>query len=469
MNQTLMYRPAWEITSESGPNYGETGTIVLFAQNEGLSSELSRLIGQKVILVQQGDHFRRINEFVYELNPVNEKDYWQLFQDLKKSVSGYTHIAHLWSLDHKSKKGSKMTQMDRGLFSIFKISRVISELGVDRQVHIVYMYFNSEPTDAAVGGFQKSLHLEHPQLRGRTVGVDSSHLKLLPSILQKEIDKGWGGQEVRYSGKTRQVKKLVACDLSVWQSVTFKHNGIYLITGGMGGIGFQIALYLAKVYHAKLILSGRSPLHEGIHRNLDKLKKIGAKAIYIQSDISVRTDVEHLIRQARIHFGQIHGILHCAGEIRDSLILRKKLSDIREVIAPKVSGTIYLDEETKDEPLDWFVLFSSISGEFGNRGQCDYAYANSFMDNFSYKRENMRKEGRRHGKTLSINWPMWKNGGIQVDEPTRHLMKETLGLDSISSEQGVKILENGLAMNENHLTILHGDAEKINAVFFNDN
>ncbi|MFP3821957.1 ketoreductase domain-containing protein, partial [Bacillus sp. SIMBA_008] len=85
--------------------------------------------------------------------------------------------------------------------------------------------------------------------------------------------------------------------------------------------------------------------------------------------------------------------------------------DLDSVLASKVYGTIWLDRYTDREPLDFFVMFSSISAIIGNAGQTDYAYANRFMDYFA----EMRAAENKPGKTVSINWPLWKEGGMQID------------------------------------------------------
>ena len=84
------------------------------------------------------------------------------------------------------------------------------------------------------------------------------------------------------------------------------------------------------------------------------------------------------------------------------------------VIGPKVRGAIHLDHATSGEDLDFFVLFSSVAGMFGNAGQCDYAYANRFLDGFAAGREELRTMQKRRGRTLSIGWPYWSDGGMRL-------------------------------------------------------
>ncbi|NNC24662.1 KR domain-containing protein, partial [Salinisphaera sp. USBA-960] len=93
---------------------------------------------------------------------------------------------------------------------------------------------------------------------------------------------------------------------------------------------------------------------------------------------------------------RLNGVLHSAGVIEDAFLLRKNAEGFARVIAPKTLGTWHLDEETRAEPLDLFVLFSSVAGALGNVGQCDYAYANAFQDAFAHARDARGLAGERN-------------------------------------------------------------------------
>ena len=94
------------------------------------------------------------------------------------------------------------------------------------------------------------------------------------------------------------------------------------------------------------------------------------------------------------------------------------------------------------EPLDCFVLFSSIAGLFGNAGQSDYAYGNAYLDAFAHRREELRRAGRRSGRTLSLNWPLWSEGGLQGN--LRNGRTEALGLVPLDRQTGLQIFETAL-------------------------
>ncbi len=236
---------------------------------------------------------------------------------------------------------------------------------------------------------------------------------------------------------------------------------VYLLTGGAGGLGLIFATFLARKRNVRLMLTGRSALSQQTSAEIQALTDAGADICYHQADVSRREDVERLISETRSRFGRINGVIHSAGVIRDALILRKNPEDIRLVLALKIFGTIHLDEATASEPLDFFVLFSSITAVTGNPGQSDYAYANRFMDHFADIRENLRGEGSRSGKTLSLNWPLWQDGGMTVPQETQRLLAQRTGMIPLSRSEGLEAFANGLASDVPRVVVTTGDPRKI--------
>src|SRR5690606_8243294 len=107
-----------------------------------------------------------------------------------------------------------------------------------------------------------------------------------------------------------------------------------------------------------------------------------------------------------------------AGVLDDAYLTRKDPEAARVVLAPKIDGAVHLDEATRDINLEFFVFCSSITGVLGNVGQTDYAAANGFLDGFAAERAGRIAAGTRRGTTVSIAWPLWRDGGMRVDEAT---------------------------------------------------
>ncbi|MGK0290543.1 MAG: 3-oxoacyl-(acyl-carrier-protein) synthase/pimeloyl-ACP methyl ester carboxylesterase, partial [bacterium] len=243
-----------------------------------------------------------------------------------------------------------------------------------------------------------------------------------------------------------------------------RNNGVYLITGGLGGLGLIFAKYLTQ-YQPKLILTGRSQLTPEKESKLEQLQKLGAEAIYISADISTPDGIKELVQTAKSRFQSIHGIIHSAGIKQDTFLLKKEKTEFDQVLSPKVDGTLLLDEFTKKEPLDFFILFSSIASITGNAGQIDYAYANSFQDHFATVREEKKQQGLRSGKTLSINWPLWKEGGMHVDRNKEQWFKKKFGMIPMSTKNGYQAFSQALISETSQLIVIEGQKSIIKKNF----
>ena len=171
--------------------------------------------------------------------------------------------------------------------------------------------------------------------------------------------------------------------------------------------------------------------------------------------------VDDLIQTIQADYGSLNGIIHSAGVIRDNFILKKTNDEFREVLAPKVTGLVNLDQASKDCSLDFFILFSSVAGAFGNPGQADYATANAFMDAYARYRKALVAAKERQGQTLAINWPLWQAGGMHVDEATEKLMRQSTGMTAIQTTTGIRALYQALASGKDQVMVAEGNVARI--------
>ncbi|MBN4053213.1 SDR family NAD(P)-dependent oxidoreductase, partial [bacterium AH-315-L15] len=133
----------------------------------------------------------------------------------------------------------------------------------------------------------------------------------------------------------------------------------------------------------------------------------------------------------------------------------------QEVLAPKVTGLVNLDQASKELSLDFFILFSSGAGAMGNIGQADYAAANAFMDAYARHRNTLVASKQRQGHTLSINWPLWKEGGMHVDEATEKMMMQSMGLIAMQTSTGIQALYQGLAFGQSQVMVMEGNLTRM--------
>ncbi|MCB2360147.1 SDR family NAD(P)-dependent oxidoreductase [Clostridium estertheticum] len=314
----------------------------------------------------------------------------------------------------------------------------------------------------------KSAYLETQKIYGQIITIKGMNSKMddeLVEILKKEAHCHSNGiSEIRYIGEplTRYVRKLYKKEMSQEKTQPYyKENGVYVITGGLGGVGYLIANQIATNIKAKLVLIGSTKLNEIKGKQINKLLQKGSEVLYIQADISNKEDAIRAYSEVKSKFGYISGIIHGAGIIKDQLIFKKDLEEIQQVLRPKVRGLWNLDLITRDEKMDFFVTMSSTSAITGNLGQGDYSSANAFMDVFTCWRDKQVMEGARYGKTITVNWPLWDEGGMQVDEGLKRLMYDNYGIDTMPSEQGLQALTTILNENNVQNIVFYGEENKI--------
>ncbi len=313
---------------------------------------------------------------------------------------------------------------------------------------------------AALSGLFKTARLENPQLIAQVIATDRASEPA--SILRQAAAMPDAGQ-LRYQAGSWAVPAMEELGTDVAPaSVPWKDGGVYLITGGAGGLGLIFAEEIAtKAARPTLILVGRSSLDAARQQAITRLAATGASVVYRQVDVADAAAVAALVRQIREAHGRIDGVLHAAGVIRDNFILKKPAAEFLAVLAPKVAGALNLDRATSDLSLDCFVLFSSGAGATGNAGQADYATANAFLDAFAVYRSSLVEQRQRAGRTVSINWPLWQDGGMCPDSATLQVVRETTGMSAMDTAAGLRAFYRAMAAGESQVMVAAGDLARI--------
>ncbi|WP_304364761.1 SDR family NAD(P)-dependent oxidoreductase [Brevibacillus dissolubilis] len=474
--QSIFYRMIWQAgraDTMSAPR-ALSGNILVFTDSDELTRSLSRQLGDssRLVAVRAGETFESRPDGTYLINPAEPEHYRRLLTELSHQSFILHQIIHNWSpTTYATNKADINQHLERGLYSLFFLSQALWEQKTKTPIQLLYLFTTGEtnqlPLCSAVSGFAKTIRQENPSFTYKTVEINLAGrdqafaVNRMSEFIRHELTTQDDAVEVRYdSDGQRLIKTLQEVESQADSvesiSLPLKTDGVYLITGGAGGLGLIFARHLSSKGNVKLILTGRSALSAEKQDELKKLEHQGAEVLYIQADISKQEDVQQLISQAKARFGSIHGILHAAGVVRDRLIPRKTTEEIADVLAPKVYGTIWLDQATADEPLDFVVYFASGASVSGNVGQSDYAYANTFLDHYAA----MRASRSQHGKTVSINWSLWKEGGMQAGEDGLAFTAQ-MGLHPMPSEAGLQAWETAIASDLAQMIVLYGEVEKI--------
>jgi acyl transferase domain-containing protein/acyl-CoA synthetase (AMP-forming)/AMP-acid ligase II/NAD(P)-dependent dehydrogenase (short-subunit alcohol dehydrogenase family)/acyl carrier protein len=210
-------------------------------------------------------------------------------------------------------------------------------------------------------------------------------------------------------------------------------TGTYLITGGMGAIGLQVAQWLVTKGITHLVLLGRNDIKPELKNKLQKLQAI-AQVKLCHADIASPNQLAQILNQIESELPPLRGIVHCAGVISDRTISQQDWHSFQQVLAPKVQGAWNLHHLTQKYDLENFILFSSASSLIGSAGQANYCAANAFLDTLAHGRRNLGLPA------ISINWSAWSDTGLAANTQITAALNQQ-GIDSIKPTEGIEILE----------------------------
>jgi NAD(P)-dependent dehydrogenase (short-subunit alcohol dehydrogenase family)/acyl carrier protein len=213
-----------------------------------------------------------------------------------------------------------------------------------------------------------------------------------------------------------------------------REDGAYLITGGLGGLGLELAAWMAAHPVGTIVLAGRRPPGEEALGKLEAMRAAGARILVVRCDVANQEDCDRLFEQIARLPHPLRGIVHAAGVLKDRSIAQQSWDDFEAVLPPKVRGSWNLHLATQDRLLDFFVLFSSASSTIGNRGQCNYAAANSFMNALAYYRRSLGMCAN------SICWGPWAQVGMAASGNQAGLKMAQVGILGINLADGISVM-----------------------------
>ncbi len=293
-----------------------------------------------------------------------------------------------------------------------------------------------EPVRATVLGPVLVAPREMPHIRSRCIDIGPAPIgrgvaKLLRNLLSEMLAEP-AAQVVALRSGARWVRRVERLNVPTSEHVTSwrRDGGVYVITGGLGDLGLEFAEHLARSSKVKLALLARGalppeadwddvlrvlqPESTGARRiqRIRAIRALGSQVSVYSCDIADEQRVGQTLKTIRADFGKITGVIHAAGVMDDEPIEQKSEQSMLRVLNPKIAGAVHLDRLI-DEPLDVFILFSSVSSFIGLPGQVDYAAANAFLDAFAIDRAS-----RAPGRTVAINWNAWRQIGMAARADT---------------------------------------------------
>jgi acyl transferase domain-containing protein/thioesterase domain-containing protein/acyl carrier protein len=420
-------------------------------------------IKELVYTVAIGNDFKRLpgNEFV--IDPTNKKHYEILWQSIN-IPSENCIVLHTWSLSDDIHENVDSI-LQKGAYSLLFLSQAFTENCPNKLLQVlvlsnhIYNVLGNEqilPTKATLLGPCKVIPLEQNNIKFKLIDLENNKPSEQVSAISWEANIFEGSQcEIAYRGNYRWLRRIQPCMnyIKTNKIKRLQPKGVYLITGGLGGIGLILAAYLAEHYQANLILithsdflaeekwpdyiNNPSEKNSKIIKQIVTLKYIKAKSANLlikQASVEDKEQMRSVIQSVMQEFGKIDGVIHAAGVPGGGVAQLKTTEEYSKVLQPKLQGTHILVDLLQNQPLDFIVFISSIFAISGFPGQIDYCSANLVLDAYA-----LSNPFKHPVFCVSMNWQSWREVGMAADSKTRLIDLDDS--NSVSPEEGAQLFE----------------------------
>ena len=480
------YLPQWQRRPRHNPPATTTQTWLLIEQGQAWQKALQETLqqqGQTVVSVQVGPAWQQESAFAYTLRPDNKADWQQLLTHLKAD-NLYPHMV-LHTLNIEIVNGrlphtaptTIQHRLEEGYLSFLWLAQLLGE-ATEQAVCLTILtcdlmdIIGTEAIDVAAApilGPAKIVPYEYDNLRCCLIDLHLADIIASSSVTQHIVT-----EAQRFYHDEAQTRQLALRHGHYWQqtyhpisltetkpATTFLKAGVYLITGGLGGIGFTLANHLGHTYNAKVALVSRTPLEalpdsHTYQAAIQQLKEAGAEVMTFAADVADLPAMSQVMNTIKAAWGPINGVFHCAGVAEGQLLHTRQPATIWPTLAPKVQGTLVLHRLLKTEPVDFILLFSSLGNVLHSTkvGQIAYNSGNEFLDAFA-----AYCAATGGPTTISLNFDDWQQVGMSVranetwqtmltqlkDEALRTFIQQLIAAPTITPDEGLTIIQHVLA------------------------
>ena len=424
---------------------------LIFADRHGLGHQLAQRLeqaGQACVIVQaNGNCAPHAHTPTHTFDPLSALAMSDLFKSLGPNPK-LAGIIHLWSLNSSADHSvdSVQTQIASGAAVLHLLqASVLHNVTIAQRLCVV-----TERAQALVGdalpmnsaqsmlwGIGMTATLEHPELKVTCIDLQSHSHALTADHL-------WQGMHLKQHDwrlAFRDGRAFVARLNRLRETLTPEHQALvcsnevtYVVTGATGGLGLATAAWLVEHGARRLLLLSRQPASSQAKHAINALSQQGATVLHQCVDIADRQSLEAALLLTQADGVRKVGIIHCAGVLDDHLLMDLQWSNFETAYAAKVLGTLNLDALSRAHDVDCFVLFSSAASLLGNRGQANYAAANSFMDSVAHQRKLAGLPA------LSINWGPWASVGMAQSDVRISKQLAAQGFTALSTQKALQAL-----------------------------
>ncbi len=434
---------------------------LIFADQGGVGEALASALdkqAERSVLISVGDTYERLSETHFRIRPDRADDVRRMFEQ----VNDFQGIVYLMGLDvpEVTSPASLEAGQALGCDPVLHIVHELTRHGWPVSPRVWLITRNAQMADqdtnvaqSPVWGLGRVIAEEHREHWGGLIDLDpASTSDEAAACLVDELLHPDGEDQLAYRAGQRYAARLVRFQnrQSTLGHGRLRPDAAYLITGGLGGIGVEVARWLAQQGARRLILMGRTSLPPRAEwdqirdarqlrmtQTLRDLEALGVSVQYAAIDVADEEQLRSFLEQYRLEgWPPIRGIIHAAGVIDDRMLTQLDAASLRAVMRPKALGGWLLHRLFENQPLDFFVLFSSVGSLIGQVGQGSYAAANAFLDALAHYRR------ARGLPALSVNWGAWTGLGFAATAGGQRVISllEAQGMAGFSAKQGLEAL-----------------------------
>ncbi len=444
LSNNSLYTPWWKPRFNHKEIKDKSDTWIVFLDPSSQAEKfITRLeyAGNKVVSVKANSSLQgliRHDSNNYELNPQHKDSYFELLS----LYSGYQNISVVHFGNFKPADSKAETDDAEEIYSsLLYLTQAIADQDISKK-HLTIVCDgllsldrdkNIQAEKAVILGIARCAIKEIKDFYSRCVDIRASNLDdEIEALIELSNDRLTTGGIILRNGRVyEQDFSSIEYQEHEKSPLGIREGGVYLITGGSGGIAQYITRYIMSYRNAKVVLVSRSFSDEKIKAD-DREEGI----LRISADLSDKECLKKAIQQAEMQFGKINGVFHAAGVSGSTLIRNKTREQVNSVFRPKIHGTINLAEIFKDKDIDFLIAFSSISSIFPDLGQSDYAAANAFIDSFA--------DLEHKWPFLAINWDTWEKTGMAAKYTLQLSLHEGEHAATLSPEKGIAALDKSL-------------------------
>jgi myxalamid-type polyketide synthase MxaC len=306
-------------------------------------------------------------------------------------------------------------------------------------------------------GLGRTLSLEHPEVWGGLIDLDYRQTSDLAEAIARELTMAQGEDQVAIRAEKRYGLRLERVNQPAPSPINIAGDGAYLITGGLGALGQEIARWLVKRGAKHLVLTSRTGVSDHTRSFVEELETAGATVSVLKADVADEARMTAVFEEFGRSLPQLRGVIHAAGVTSTKSLDSMDEHSLREVLKAKVAGSWLLHRLTQNLNPDFFVLFSSSSAILGSAGLGHYAAANHFLDTLAHIRRGLNLPA------LSINWGWWSGAGIATADLEQQFRQ--IGQKAMPAEEALQALECYVCSETTQVLIASIDWSKFKPVY----